>query len=730
MNGTKVKLPFEDTAGILFAFENVSYSPEAPVMNEPFTVKGKVNLLKIPFFGPLWIIATVTYPETWWEEIIPIIGAPEVRSTDIALGGDFEIKFPGGFQREGEFGLSVRVYPGPTFPIDSIVLPPAPAAATIETTFIVAGEAPPQEELFRGFRIASYSKNGGTPVTPPDILELDVGDRCRVNLVFDHQGPAVSGKIHAAIWHKGTLDPHDEILYKEQSFSAPKSDDWETYEASVDIIITSAISPGSDYGLYAKIIGITGGDVFTEYLENVITIAGAGEPQVTGLQVIDYDTPVEAGYKCKVRVSFEHRGPATSKTLYAAIGNEGAIPFDEILAGSKRISLPLSESPTEFEADVPISITAAIDPTKSPYDVYAKIDSVISPALVGVIEVTGAPAEEGFRNVQVTDYDTPVESGDTCKIRVSFEYRGPATSKTLYAAIGNDRPDWQGGFDEILKGSRSVSIAKSDNWTTYESYVNITITSALDPSGSPYDVYAKIGGEVSPAILGVIAVTSPPSEGSIISKYINKAPEGSRISLPATVKADGNTFEVGVTAKNTSSAPFFGGVEVKVYDPSGTLRAAPTVDYAGIDPGETLRWEYDICEVDKAGSWTIKVRFLDRDTSEVLDEEQSTMTATAVAVTVSFKMSIWGIPSDFGSYDHWSCYYFNPATGGFVSDYKWYSPSSRISFSNVEPGGYVAVILARGSEASDYYYSPSFTAVDGGIYQYDLQLNRISKISY
>ena len=101
---------------------------------------------------------------------------------------------------------------------------------------------------------------------------------------------------------------------------------------------------------------------------------------------------------------------------------------------------------------------------------------------------------------------------------------------------------------------------------------------------------------------------------------------------------------------------------------------------------------------------------------------------TVTKVTVSFKMSIWGIPSDFGSYDHWSCYYYDPGISGFVSDEKWYTPSSRISFSNVKSGGYIAVILAKGSVASNYYYSPTFTAVDGGIYQYDLQLNRVSKI--
>jgi hypothetical protein len=502
--------PSETTKGLLFTLKEISISSTTPTMNEPFTVKGKVALFGVPFLGPIWVIATATYPETWWEEIIPLIGSPEVRASDIALGGNFEITFDKGFQREGEFGLSVRLYAGPTVPIDSIVLPPAPAAATFETTFVVAGEAPQQDELFNDFSIVSYSKNGGTSVTPSDVLELDVGDRCRVNVSFSHQGPAVSGKFHAAIWHKGLLDPHDEILAKEQSFSVPQSTDWKAYEASIDIIITSAISPGSDYGLYCKIIGISGSDLFTQFLEDVITITGVGEGQVSKLEITDYDTPVAVGDKCNIKVRFTYQGPEISRNLYAAIGNYGTFGFDEVVKGSKTINIPESPVPTEYEGTVAISITSAINPTGSPYDIYAKIDGVQSEILQSVITIAGAAAQ-----------------------------------------------------------------------------------------------------------------------GSIITKYINKSPEGSRLPLPTTVKADKNTFEVGVTAKNVSAAAFVGAIEVKVYDPNGMYRPSnPATDWAGISPGETLRWEYNISQVDKVGVWTIDIKFLEQSTGTVLDEVQTTMTVT------------------------------------------------------------------------------------------------------
>jgi hypothetical protein len=504
-----------ESGGLLFALQDVTFTPETPQMKDPFTVKGKVNLLKIPFMAPLWIIAVVTYPEEWWEELIPIWGSPEVRASDVALGGDFTIEFPRGFEREGEFKLDVYLYGGPTYALDSITLPPIPALASAKTTFIVAGEAPPQEDQFRNFQIVSYSKNGGTPVQAPGVLQLKTGDRCRVNTTFDHKGPSVSGKIYAAIWKRGIFDTIDEILKAETGLAVPQATDWTGFEKSLDIIITSAIQPGSAYGLYSKIIGITGGDVFSPYLENVITITGVGQPTFTDLQIVTYTTPVEAGETCTVKVRFTYQGPSISRSLYAAIGNKHTGYFDEILYGSRTVSVPNTETPTQYEAEVGIAITSSISPGGSPYDVYAKINGatpyIISPILENVITVTGAPAEPSFSNLQITGYETPVEAGDRCRLSVQFTYQGPAVTRTLYGAIGN-----QGAyFDEILYGTRSISIPRSDTAQSYSSWVEISITSAIDPDGSPYDIYTKINGAtpaiISPVLRNVITVTGAPS---------------------------------------------------------------------------------------------------------------------------------------------------------------------------------------------------------------------------
>jgi hypothetical protein len=92
--------------------------------------------------------------------------------------------------------------------------------------------------------------------------------------------------------------------------------------------------------------------------------------------------------------------------------------------------------------------------------------------------------------------------------------------------------------------------------------------------------------------------------------------------------------------------------------------------------------------------------------------------------TIGFQVSIWGVP-DFGIYQQWWAYYWDPGIGDFVSCGKWYSSSSKIAFSNVKPGGYFAVFLMKDSTVSSQYTSPTFQAVNGGSYTYDVQMDAI-----
>lgn len=102
-------------------------------------------------------------------------------------------------------------------------------------------------------------------------------------------------------------------------------------------------------------------------------------------------------------------------------------------------------------------------------------------------------------------------------------------------------------------------------------------------------------------------------------------------------------------------------------------------------------------------------------------------TMNLVPVGITFQMTVWGT-GGFGVADKWICYYWNPAINDFVSDGKWYRLYEKITFRDVAPGGYLAVFLIKNSTVSPQFTSPTFDAVDGGIYQYDLDLNRVSKI--
>lgn len=99
-----------------------------------------------------------------------------------------------------------------------------------------------------------------------------------------------------------------------------------------------------------------------------------------------------------------------------------------------------------------------------------------------------------------------------------------------------------------------------------------------------------------------------------------------------------------------------------------------------------------------------------------------------LGLKIDFKVSQLYAANVFPGASKWMCYYWDPSISGFVGDQKWYGLTSQIQFSNVKSGGYFAVFLLKDSTTSSQYTSPTFSAVNGGIYQYDLYYNTVSKI--
>lgn len=111
---------------------------------------------------------------------------------------------------------------------------------------------------------------------------------------------------------------------------------------------------------------------------------------------------VKPGDKLRVNCRYSHYGSAESVLLYAAVGNSGWAGFDEVLSGSRTISIPQDTGWEYHEDYVDISITPAI--SAGFYDLYAKIEGVISPVLVDVIEVLPEMSESEFGEISITDY--------------------------------------------------------------------------------------------------------------------------------------------------------------------------------------------------------------------------------------------------------------------------------------------------------------------------------------
>ena len=78
----------------------------------------------------------------------------------------------------------------------------------------------------------------------------------------------------------------------------------------------------------------------------------------------------------------------------------------------------------------------------------------------------------------------------TLRVSVSLNYRGRATTRTLYGSIGQRQPVI--GFDEILASEVGIKLPESPTaFTACQYSVDIPITAQIAP-GTDYDLYCKI----------------------------------------------------------------------------------------------------------------------------------------------------------------------------------------------------------------------------------------------
>ncbi len=173
--------------GAFFVLKTVEYTPLAPKVGEALEITGEITLFGFRFIGPVWVIAYVTYPKEWWQEIIKISGAKEARVSALVTGGKFDLFFDEGFEKEGTYTLVVSLYGGPTLAVapagvSTFTLPPIPAIANYKTTFTVSGGAAPGPSPAPGGTGVSL---GSLRISPESFFKDDeVTITCPVTSLF------------------------------------------------------------------------------------------------------------------------------------------------------------------------------------------------------------------------------------------------------------------------------------------------------------------------------------------------------------------------------------------------------------------------------------------------------------------------------------------------------------------------------------------------------------------
>jgi hypothetical protein len=134
------------------------------------------------------------------------------------------------------------------------------------------------------FTLEQLFQEVGVGVAPGTKLQVAAGDTVRVTATIEYMGPALSDTFRAAIGTRGFAG-FDEILVGQVGVTlGPSLTAFTTYTLTVNIPITSAISPGTNYDLYVKLAGHTGAGM--PEVDDVIDVVGA--PTFQNFRITDY----------------------------------------------------------------------------------------------------------------------------------------------------------------------------------------------------------------------------------------------------------------------------------------------------------------------------------------------------------------------------------------------------------------------------------------------------------
>lgn len=661
--------PVGITEGFLLEFTDVTYSPTYPRANEPFTVTGKIELLKVPYLAPIWMIATVEYPERWWEEIIPIIGAKEVRATTTAWGGNFTIKFPEGFKREGDFKLSVRAYGGPTTPLDSLTLPPFPPVNTYETTFTVEGEVP---EIKEGFDITEVTINGRSTTNKVTDYDFDyenpkpmsTDDSLAVTFKFRWTGLAQNVMVKVRAGHKGIIpsDFVEKTDYFTAALSLPEASELEPYEGSLETLVTVPLTGCGGISDGAVEIKIEG---YISQIWNVYTTKepGGGDFKFSAIIIDDNEvktTDHDADSKLMLEKStsdyltiqpqFQWQGPERDAVISIKVGHKSLLlGFDpKTDAYTADITLPESLD-TAFEGKltnpIVVPLTECGGVSDGAVEVVLKItkmaDYITHIWNVYTTELAGQADIEGNPTINVTH--GVYGGGDSVPFTVDYKYRGPAQKGQYTIEIGTGSPPYFS--TQYRYDPQPINFARSDDHQPGSISANMILPDTL-VDGQTYSVKVilealeyptKEASDVDFNAFDFEVALTP--GGKIVKKELDY--DGEQKAIPVSSVPMGVSGQVHIWGRNDSSKATEIGISWIVRKADGqAVENYSDWAWGTKDPGETHEFIGGRFDLDKAGTYNLYVTlYVDKDNPKQVATYTGTLCTVQQAAGVSGQIS-------------------------------------------------------------------------------------------
>jgi len=502
----------------------VDITVEAPsgqaVVGQVNHIRGRVNIAD-RFGAPPFVYAEIQKKDWYKPEILEKTwherGLPKLPE------GDFDIEWiPDG---TGHYEITVVTTPAPiSLPMVGVF----PITGKSASFKVEVGEQPPEELRIKNFKITRYGKGGGIPVYPPSRLDLEIGDTCRVYLEFEHLGPSISGKFHAAIWKKGIFDIHDEILNAEKYFSVPEVYEWQVYKDSIDIFVGKG-EPDVSYGLYAKIMGVSGGDVFTPYYSGVISIAGAPtEPPAADIRNFDFmitKGTYQEGDTVPFTGPYEYKGPAQPGQLTISLGT-GVYPsfYTKHTYPPSAVGFAASDGWSFNQLSGSIVIPPGLEPGQT-YSVRARLEGLTEKTQEidtdwSAFDLLAKPPSSDIRNI---DFKVPKDTyrmGDNVNYIAHYEYKGPAQGGGLTISLGTGV--YPSFFTKHTFLPIPVGFKESMDWQHYQLDGDFMLPSTLEP-GQTYSVRARLetddGAQETDTDWGAFKIEALPPQELRISDF-------------------------------------------------------------------------------------------------------------------------------------------------------------------------------------------------------------------